>query len=107
MRTRKGLTLIEVILAFAIIGIIAVALLTIFNSGLKNILNAGKRTKAVFIQKELIDNKILEYENKTDGKIIISVTIPDIIINKEIKGSILVSDPNSDKKITTFVPNAK
>lgn len=42
----KGFTLIEVIVSLAIIGIIAVGMLTIFNTGLVNIVSAGERASA-------------------------------------------------------------
>lgn len=43
---KKGFTLIEVIVSLAVIGIIAVAMLTIFNTGLINIVSAGERSSA-------------------------------------------------------------
>lgn len=105
MRIRNGLTLIEVILTIAIMGIIALPILTIFNSGIKNIVNAGKRTEDVFIQKESIDSKIIANEKSGNGVDVINVTIPGVINNEPIIGRILISDPDSDKKIITFVPN--
>lgn len=47
MNNRRGLTLVEVILTLAIIGIMAVTFLTIFNSSLLNIVRAGVRTDSV------------------------------------------------------------
>jgi len=47
MTKRKGVTLIELVVSLALIGIIAVSTLTIFDTGLSNIFRAGSRTKAV------------------------------------------------------------
>lgn len=63
MKNYKGLTLIEVILSIAIIGIISISLLPIFNIGLKNIVNAGSRTKNVYEAQTSINNFIQGYDN--------------------------------------------
>jgi prepilin-type N-terminal cleavage/methylation domain-containing protein len=59
MKKRIGLTLIEVIVSIAIIGIIAMSSLTIFDSGLRNIARAGSRTETVLEVKDGIDSLIL------------------------------------------------
>lgn len=43
----KGLTLVEVIVSLAIIGIIAVSLLPMFTSGFANMMSTGRRTNAM------------------------------------------------------------
>lgn len=43
----KGFTLIEIILALAIIGIISIPVFTTFNSALSNVVKAGNRTQAI------------------------------------------------------------
>lgn len=43
-KKRRGLTLIELVVSLAIIGIIAVTMLSIFGTGLLNITRAGNRT---------------------------------------------------------------
>ena len=55
---RKGMTLIELIVAMAIIGIIAVVFLRSFSSGYIGILNGGKRAKAMSSAQSLIDREI-------------------------------------------------
>lgn len=44
MKKRKGLTLIELVLSLAIIGMIAVSMLNLFGTSLLNISRAGNRT---------------------------------------------------------------
>lgn len=44
---KKGFTLIELIISIAILGLISVTFLSIFNMGLINISKAGNRTAAV------------------------------------------------------------
>ncbi len=46
MGTRKGFTLIELILSIALMGIIAVSLTSVFPSQMKNITTGGFITKA-------------------------------------------------------------
>lgn len=45
---KKGMTLVEVILSIAIIGVISVSFLTIFTSGFNMISLAGNRSAAIF-----------------------------------------------------------
>jgi Tfp pilus assembly major pilin PilA len=47
MKKNKGFYIIEIIISLAVIGIIAVVFLSIFSTGLVNIVRAGVRTKAV------------------------------------------------------------
>lgn len=47
MKRKNGFTLIELIISIAILGLISVTFLSIFNMGLINISRAGNRTSAV------------------------------------------------------------
>ena len=47
MNIRKGMTLIEVVVSLAIIGLVATTMLSIFNTGLINITRSGIRTSAI------------------------------------------------------------
>ena len=47
MKKNKGFTIIEIIVSLAIIGILAVVFMSVFSTGLVNIVRAGVRTKAV------------------------------------------------------------
>ncbi len=71
MKKRNGLTLIEVVVSIAIIGIISISVLNIFNTGLKNILIAGKRTDDTLNAKSIIDGIIYDqdYYFNEDGSV--------------------------------------
>ncbi|MFL0268565.1 prepilin-type N-terminal cleavage/methylation domain-containing protein [Candidatus Clostridium radicumherbarum] len=53
---RKGLTLIEVIISIAILGIIAVSFLSMFSNGYINIFTMGNKSKAVVKAQSAIDS---------------------------------------------------
>lgn len=101
MKKRQGLTLIEIILSISLLGIIALVILTIFNTGTKNIIKAGDRTEDVLTIQDQIDEKI---RNHTDeGESIITISIPEIG-EKEIQGS-FIRERVDGIEITTFIPN--
>ncbi|MGI6426672.1 MAG: prepilin-type N-terminal cleavage/methylation domain-containing protein [Natronincolaceae bacterium] len=106
MKNKKGFTLMEVILSIAIFGIIAIFVVTIFSSGLKNIYRSGKRTEEVFELESKINEEIL---NEDNGDVLIKVDIPGVG-EKEIEGKMITisSDPlenQHDIEIITFIPN--
>lgn len=70
MQSNKGFTLIELIISIAILGLVAVTFLSIFNMGLTNIKKAGDRTSAVeMTEKNLYDNVPEEFN--------VTVTLPN------------------------------
>lgn len=54
-KSKKGMTLIEVIIAIAILGIIAVSLLGAFLQGFSTIFSMGNKTRAMSTAQELVD----------------------------------------------------
>lgn len=64
MRTRKGLTLIELILAISLLGIIAVSFISVFPSQLKNISFGGNITKDAFEDQGLLEEVIFEVKSR-------------------------------------------
>lgn len=74
MRKRKGITLIELIISIAILGIISVVILGIFDQGLSNILRAGRRTETVLSAKEELDLNIGDNDIGIDTDV--EVTLP-------------------------------
>lgn len=109
MKSRKGLTLIEITITIAILSILTVVILGVFNMSITSIFKSGRRTERILKVKEEVDKKIREKENKTDGEDTILITIPGVIEGKEIKGTIIegVHKEDTNIKITTFVPNKK
>jgi prepilin-type N-terminal cleavage/methylation domain-containing protein len=70
VENNKGFTLIELIISIAILGLVAVTFLSIFNMGLTNIKKAGDRTSAVeMTEKNLYDNVLEEFN--------VTVTLPN------------------------------
>lgn len=87
---KKGFTLVEVILSLAIVGIIAVAILPIFNIGLKNILISGNRTEAVARARDNI------YDDAVLSEFTIEVKLPSVLQagvteNVEVQGNVISS----------------
>lgn len=60
MRKRRGVTLIEIIVSLAIIGIMGISFLNIFDMGLVNITRAGNRTEELLEVKNIVDIEILD-----------------------------------------------
>ncbi|MTI70166.1 MAG: prepilin-type N-terminal cleavage/methylation domain-containing protein [Firmicutes bacterium] len=63
MENNKGITLIEIIVSIAIIGIISLTFLSIFSDGFINIIASGKKSKAV-AKTRLVMNDMLSDKNK-------------------------------------------
>lgn len=55
IKSKKGMTLLEVIVAIAILGIIAVSLLGAFLQGFSTIFSMGNKTRAISTAQELVD----------------------------------------------------
>lgn len=89
---RKGFTLIELIISLAIIGLIAVSMLPILSTGLRNIVLAGNRTEAVSLAHDNI------YNDSTLVNFNISVNLPTIDEDDEetisVEGNIVTGNAN-------------
>ena len=55
LKNNQGMTLLEVIIAVAILGIIAAVFLNSFSTGFINIFNMGNRTKAMLQAQTILD----------------------------------------------------
>lgn len=60
---KRGFTLIEVILSITILGIISIAFLTMFTSGIVGISNSGKKSVSHYIAQSQIESNINDSEN--------------------------------------------
>ena len=64
---KKGMTLIEIIIAIAILSIIAMYFLSTFVFGFKGIMNSGKNTKAAYIAQQGMENKIVDISSTPEN----------------------------------------
>jgi prepilin-type N-terminal cleavage/methylation domain-containing protein len=104
MNNRKGITLIEVIISIAIIGLLGIASLNIFDTGLKNINRAGLRTVNILEVKKEVDNQIMDITTGTENEA--TVILPGD--STEIFNGRLIEVTNIDGvdvEIITFVAN--
>lgn len=111
MKNRKGLTLIELIVSIALVGVLAIVVLNVFSSGFLNIVKAGNRTQAVnAAENEIFNNPIVEEEKVLD----ILIPVPGMgQVEHQIKGSIVTGLTTINQgtrsevqaEIKTFMPN--
>ncbi|MBP1927333.1 putative repeat protein (TIGR02543 family)/prepilin-type N-terminal cleavage/methylation domain-containing protein [Sedimentibacter acidaminivorans] len=64
MRTRKGFTLIELILAIALLGILAISFISVFPSQLKNISFGGNITEDAFEDQGVLEEIIFDVKSR-------------------------------------------
>lgn len=114
MKDQRGFTLIELIISIAILAILVVAVFSMFDTGIINIVRAGDRTDTVLEKRAIIDEEISNYDgtdNIPDDDINVVIYNTDGVgefRNTVIEGKQLTieTDPDSpDITITTFVPN--
>jgi prepilin-type N-terminal cleavage/methylation domain-containing protein len=63
LNNQKGLTLLEIILSMAILGILAISFLTMFSSGFKSIIKAGNKSVAAYDAQQSMTNKIIQADD--------------------------------------------
>jgi type IV pilus assembly protein PilA len=73
-KIKKGLTLVEVIISIALIGIIGVTFLTMFTMGFSQIAASGNKSKAIYVSQDQAENKLLEGAASTAASI--TITFP-------------------------------
>lgn len=61
-RKSNGYTLVEVIIAMAMVGILSVAFLSIFTSGFRTIAKAGDRAIAAYDSQKVLSSKVVDAE---------------------------------------------
>lgn len=107
MKTRKGLTLLEIIISIAILGIVTISALSIFDAGLVNVKRARTTMNNTNYVSSELDLMISDY-NLIDGKsLTVEVTLPGSIY-RNVEGEILESN-NTDEngntlEIEAFIP---
>lgn len=75
MKNQDWFSLIEVIITIAIIGILGIALLEIFGTGITNVAKAGERTEDLYSIQEVMDEAITNV--KQNGEIRPVYTLDD------------------------------
>lgn len=58
----NGYTLVEVIIALAMIGILSVSFLSIFTSGFRSVIRTGQRAVAAYGSQQLLSQKVVDAE---------------------------------------------
>lgn len=105
IKNKKGLTLIEAVIAIGIIGIIAVSFLSMYTLGFSTISKSGSRSSALFT----VQSKLEEKLNGTSGTTPTSLTI--IVPNSSpisVSGNIITESTTIKGQavtITAFKPS--
>ena len=106
-KSKKGMTLIEIIISIAILGILAVSFLTLFGIGFSGIAGAGNRSRAQYDVQTKIEEELSS--SSTGGTDKISIKFSDVATDKiEVQGKIKTENTILNGKqvnITFFMPN--
>ena len=73
-KNKKGFTLIEIIVSIAIMGIISVAFLTMFTSGIIGISNSGEKSNSHYTAQSQMESNVNNLKNLSDDDFKISST---------------------------------
>lgn len=114
MKNEKGMTLVEVIVAMALLVIIATVFFRTATFGYVNLIDSNKFTKDSFDVQKDIENTIQKLETKSVDDLD-SKTEVKTIFGKNVKGHIVslnIQDnkspsPNKHGEYTAFIPNIK
>lgn len=103
----KGMTLIEIIISIAILGILAVSFLSMFMMGFSGITSAGNRSKAEYAAQTKVEENLSTETSSGSDKLTIYFqgSTSDKI---EVQGSIGTEDAvinGKEVNITFFKPN--
>jgi prepilin-type N-terminal cleavage/methylation domain-containing protein len=114
LKSKQGLTLVEIIISIAILGIVAVAFLGMFTVGFKGIMTAGRNSQAGYIGQRAMENRIVDIEVTETNVTIIPETEKTLTINfegvadpVEVDGKIQrihFDDTHYELDYATFIP---
>jgi len=94
----KAMTLVEIIMAIALIGIITVSILTLLTSGFTQITSSGERAKALFQAQAQIESDINDIgQSASDAAETLTLKIDDV--------EIIV--PGKIKSVNTALPSGR
>lgn len=113
LKCKKGFTLVEVLISLAILTIISVALLLLFNQSFDGIIKSGKKAKAIYGNQETLETIIYERKAPDDDPDITEEALDlDIKFHAEnsdlqekeitVEGKLFTKD-----NLTVFIPNSK
>lgn len=85
VKSQKGFTLIEVVVALAILVIIVFSFTIMFTSSFSGIFRAGHKSRALFEAQEEMDNKIAGNMNSGANAITVQFDQIDVTVDGEIK----------------------
>jgi prepilin-type N-terminal cleavage/methylation domain-containing protein len=95
----NGMTLIEVIIALAILGILSLMVLTFFSATIIGIIHFGDYTEDVFLNQDLIEEHISDDDSGTSGAV-------EFYFDGEGNNSITIpGDEIYEGEIGIFLPN--
>ena len=98
-KSSEGFTLVEVLISLAILSIVTVALLLLFNQSFDGIINSGKKTKEIYDNQEALEDSIAGSDIPADTN---SLTMT--FGEKEIT---LHGEFETNGNLTLFRPNCK
>ncbi len=109
------MTLVEVIVSVAILGVIAISILPLFGISIKSVARSGKRDESIKLRQNEMVEKIREYENPeiTEKESIsgvenvdppIKVTIPGVTDDGIKVYGYKLEIEKDEMKIQTFIP---
>lgn len=100
----SGFTMIEVILAIAILGIISISLLTLFTSGIKGIFIAGKSGNELYDNQSTLETRI--YQGASDESLTeLEILLPEPLSSPNPTSIIIVNGELVEEEgMKIFVP---
>jgi len=106
-KSSEGFTLVEVLVSLAILTIVSIALLLLFNQSFDGIIKSGKKAKMIYGNQETLETMISsEGENHEDDADIKGKTLKiyysGIDEPIEVEGYLVTKD-----NLTVFLPNSK
>lgn len=105
---KKGLTLLEVLLAIAILGIISAAFIPILAGSFTNLSNSKALTRDLFqAQQDLEQEMEIARNTETDASDYTLVVFGKTIVGHDLKKDILSEEGNASGEISVFVPKYK
>lgn len=108
LRNINGFSLLEVLVALSVFGIVVVGFSYMFANGLKGSNASDSRNRAVYRAQQTMENSIATYDNSGSDTIELNFSSPITVDGKVITINETYNGINQTAKtvsMTTFVPN--